>query len=514
MKSILTILLFTAHISSGQITFQRLYAGSFPQDFNVLTRPTYDGGYIISGTALGDSAPGEFTYLIKTNQFGDTLWTSLLQTDTIIGAMYCSDIIQTSDSGFASIGRLFYPSHNILYFKTDAYGNLQWAKSYGNGDEIGYNIQQASNGDFILLGITSNYSAGLSDLYLVRTDSTGNVIWGKGYGGTNWEYPYSLKNTRDGGFILAGSTYSFGTGESDLLLVKTDANGDTLWTRTHGADSIDNPSSIIETYDGYFVSGNTKSFGSRRRVFLVKLDSQGSILWSNIYEPDSVNDHCIVNSTMQTSDSGLIISGSLFNDSLMQGTGMLLKLNQNGNIEWAKKYYPDGYVAYAEQTYDGGYIISGPNYTNISFNIIKTDANGNANCGEQNISMNLNSINLEENNTQTIITNGCIENNVTLNSFKGCRDSIICLTVGINNYSDNINSIELYPNPTSSSLTIESGYRLKQITLFTTAGRTIKTISNIHSSTFNVDLSDLSAGIYFLYCETEKGRDVVKVVKY
>jgi hypothetical protein len=168
---------------------------------------------------------------------------------------------------------------DIFLLKTDASGNVIWAKTYGGTNwDRAYSVQQTSDGGYIVAGATGSFGAGGSDIFLLKTDANGNVIWAKTYGGTSLDEAYSVQQTSDGGYIVAGWTESFGAGGLDIFLIKTDANGNVQWAKTYGGTDWDRASSVQQTSDGgYIVAGYTWPGASYSDVFLVKTDANGNI---------------------------------------------------------------------------------------------------------------------------------------------------------------------------------------------------------------------------------------------
>jgi hypothetical protein len=165
--------------------------------------------------------------------------------------------------------------------KTDAKGNIQWAKTYetyGSWD-IAISVQQTSDGGYIVAGFTESFGAGGGDIFLIKTDANGNIIWAKTYGGIYTDSATSVQQTSDGGYIVAGATWSFGAGNGDFFLIKTDANGNIIWAKTYGGTSYDLATSVQQTSDGgYIVAGFTESFGAGGGdIFLIKTDANGNI---------------------------------------------------------------------------------------------------------------------------------------------------------------------------------------------------------------------------------------------
>ncbi|GAG84405.1 unnamed protein product, partial [marine sediment metagenome] len=177
---------------------------------------TTDGGFIVGGYT--DTGSGYSGYIIKTDSIGDTLWTKLSATG------YVTCVRQTVDGGYILTG-----SSVVYLLKTDTLGNQIWYQSYGGNG--GYSVQKTSDGGYIVVG---KIGSGNLDILMVKTDSLGNEQWSNIYGGSDREIPYSVYQTFDKGYIVVGETESYGAGLSDVYVIKTDANGDTLWTNTYG----------------------------------------------------------------------------------------------------------------------------------------------------------------------------------------------------------------------------------------------------------------------------------------
>ncbi|HKR03287.1 MAG TPA: T9SS type A sorting domain-containing protein, partial [Bacteroidia bacterium] len=137
-----------------------------------------------------------------------------------------------------------------------------------------FSIRQTANGEYIIVGYTSSFGAGSDDVYLIKVDANGNSLWTKTYGGANYDGGGSVQQTADAGFIIVGFTSNFGAGQNDVYLIKTDLNGDTLWTKTFGGTHYDNGFSIQRTSDGgYIITGENDDGDS---VYLIKTDSLGN----------------------------------------------------------------------------------------------------------------------------------------------------------------------------------------------------------------------------------------------
>ena len=268
-----------------------------------------------------------------------------------------------------------YPSPNPL-------SGTWFAKTYGRSLDKAYSVQQISDGGYILAGTTLSFGAGSDDIFLIKTDANGNIIWAKTYGGASYDNAFSVQQTSDGGYIVAGYTSSFGAGGGDIFLIKTDANGNIIWAKTYGGTDFEVAYSVQQTSDGgYIVAGGTYSFGADSfDVFLIKTDANGNISWSKTY---GGADDDRAESVQQTSDGGYIVAGWTASFGAGGLDAFLIKTDANGNIIWAKTYGgTDKDEAFSVQhTSDGGYIVAGwtgsfgAGWRDIF--LIKTDANGN-----------------------------------------------------------------------------------------------------------------------------------------
>ncbi|MBA7703424.1 hypothetical protein ES703_112210 [subsurface metagenome] len=246
---------------------------------------------------------------------------------------------------------------------------------------MGWSVQQTLDSGYIVVGGTESYGAGESDIYLIKTDANGDTLWTTTYGGAYDDWGNSVQRTSDGGYIIGGYTESFGAGNGDLYLIKTDSLGDTLWTRTYGGTGWDMGWSVQQTLDsGYIVAGRIWSVGVSSNVYLIKTDASGDSLWSKIY--GGISSQEIGFSVQQTSDSGYIVAGVTTSG---PGTtyGYLIKTYANGDTLWTKTYGEGGdydWLISVQETSDSGYIIAGFTDSQGAGSsdvwLIKTDANG------------------------------------------------------------------------------------------------------------------------------------------
>jgi len=348
---------------------------------------TSDGGYAIAGFTSSPGVEEIDVYVVKLDAKGNLQWTKT------IGGPWNEEgnsLIQTSDGGYAIAGRtesFGAGDYDVYVVKLDAHGNLQWTKTIGGEkNDGGRSLIQTSDGGYAIAGYTTSFGAGDCDVYVLKLDANGKLQWTKTIGGPGYEIGYSLIQTSDGGYAIAGATKSFGAGGEDVYVVKLDAKGNLQWTKTIGGPKDDWGRSLIQTSDGgYAIADYTNSFGAGMLdVYVVKLDASGNLQWTKTIGGPEIEEG---RSLIQTSDGGYAIAGKTSSSFGAGGYDVyVVKLDANGNLQWTKtiggKDFEDGYSLI--QTSDGGYAIAG---TTTSFGagewdvyVVKLDKDGNACC--------------------------------------------------------------------------------------------------------------------------------------
>lgn len=384
MKKIVLLLIIipTFLFSQG---WEKTYGG-VGYDVGRSLQQTTDGGYIITGNVYSGNSSQD-VYLIKTNSNGDTLWTNCYGGDL---GDYGYSVQQTSDGGYIITGLTWLINNvdcEVYLIKTDSNGDTLWTKTYG-GEEYdqGRSVQQTIDGGYIITGFTSSFGNGLDDIYLLKTDVNGDILWTKTFGGDNDDWGNAVIQTTDGGYLVCGCTSSYGTNEKDVYLIKTDSNGNTLWTNSYGGVYEDIGWSVQQTTDdGYIIAGTTQliepTIWTFEDVYLIKTDNNGDTLWTRTYGGDAVDKGY---SVQQTNDGGFIISGE--SDSFTNSWDSdvyIIKTDIYGDTLWTKTYGGSGDDKgwSVQQPTDGGYIITGQTLSyetnSCDIYIIKTDEGGN-----------------------------------------------------------------------------------------------------------------------------------------
>jgi hypothetical protein len=386
--SVSLVALFTGY-AYAQVRFARTYGGG-NYDIIASVQQTSDGGYIMAGyTEEPISTTWRDPLLIKTDAFGNIIWAKAYR-GTYDDASRSAQ--QTSDGGYIMAGwtnSSGWGGFNFLLIKTDANGNIQWAKAYGGmyWDEA-ISVRQTSDGGYIVAGYTYSFGTGSQDVLLIKTDANGNVQWAKTYGRTIWDevYPNSVQQTSDGGYIVAGYIFSYLTFQYNIFLIKTDANGNVQWAKTYRGPWGEEAYFVQQTSDGgYIVTGLTASGAGYGDAFLIKTDANGNVQWARTYGGTGYD---YASSIQRTSDGGYIVAGYTESFGAVWGDAFLIKTDANGNVQWAKTYggTHNDWASSVQQTSDGGYIVATGTRSfgagHYDFLLIKTDANGNiGSCG-------------------------------------------------------------------------------------------------------------------------------------
>ena len=315
----------------GVLKFIKAVGGA-SWDYGMSAQQTLDGGYIMTGWTDSFGAGGGDALLVKLDNAHSLSWAKTVGGPNLDEPNF---VRQTSDGGYIAAGytnSFGAGSYDFLLLKFDSAGSLSWTKTVGGaGSDRAWTVQQTSDGGYIVTGSTNSFGAGGADLFLVKFDSGGNLSWATTVGGVGYDRATSLQQTSDGGYIVAGETESFGAGAADFFLIKFDSGGNLSWTKTIGGTGEEQGYNVLLTTDGgYIINGLTDSFGAGSvDLLLVKFDSTGNFIWAKT--AGGTNFDYSWSGTKELSDGGFLMSG--YSGSFGAGGAdfLLVKFDSEGN---------------------------------------------------------------------------------------------------------------------------------------------------------------------------------------
>ncbi len=503
------LLICVNNLLDAQTTFQKIYGDTLTT--MSVSKPTSDGGSVL----LVYEQYNHNNVLIRLNSFGDTSWIKRYGVNHSVPL----DIEVSTDGGYImSAGKYDIQTDTVYIMKTDSTGNLLWSNLYGMGGFAsatggGTTIQKTSNGGCIV-ATTLDSSIGIStrDFGLIKINSAGNVTWAKRIHTPYNDFPECITQTSDGGYVLVGSSGSYGAAPSEGYMVKVDSLGNLLWNKAFVSPSLDVIQSVEATMDGGVVFPFLGYF--------IKVNANGNIAWiKSLSVSGSRRASCI--HIVQTPDTGYVITGNMVDTLTARKCIFVSKVDQNGNIVWSKSYDNNNFnlsdAVSVRMTADGGYQVCGSILltgllNNLTY-LIKTDANGNTSCGGVNESMSFSNGNLTETTYPTYVSsytplqtplNTNVDNQV-IKLGNACA-------LGINEQFIK-SSIAIYPNPFTTEFTITPTSSNGELAFLDMSGKEIyRQKAKEGNTTMNTSL--LIPGFYILRYNEKNRIANFKLIKY
>jgi len=501
---LLIILLLIKNILFAQSTFQRKINLIPGASSDVPTMGILSDGSIITCSRM--HSPCCKTNLTKIDVFGNVVWSKKYDN---LGDAYGPNEI--ADGNFVLAGG---DTGGLVIAKFDTSGNIIWANSYGDIATSYFKPIETHDKAITSLGWTYSLGAGMHDFYFVKTDSLGNLLWAKSYGGSDADIGQCFTETKDNGFILVGMTTSFNAVDYDLYVIKIDSIGNTIWSKKYGTPASDIPYSVDITPDnGYLISGVSGTW----KMSVLKIDSAGTIEWSqllNYIEGVTYTKVLTNNEILGTGNARDTVAGTFF--------PCFFKLDSLGNVIWNRVYHNDGsYI-------NCGFKIAPDNSLNFlgvgggfdTLLVVKTDSLWDNNCLQSNFNIISSPLIYQDSTVLTIVDSGGIMvtsllpiTNITPSNSDGC----IPVSINENHLLNNV--IEIYPNPFSAEISIATQNQNSRSILITVENILGQTLFSIQKNMLNnaeankIDLGFLSNGIYLLDIIIDGQRTVKKIVK-
>jgi hypothetical protein len=485
----------------SQVTFQKTYGDPLKQDgaFSIIS--TNDSNYVFVGTTATNQNPTGAVYIVKINGNGDTLWTKIIG-DTAYFRNALS-VEQTNDSGFIIAAYNFVSTYGIYIIKADILGNIQWTKNYTDSNgAILTSIHQTFDGGYIAVGTISNPSTCL----LMKLNSSGDTLWTRKYSGISSGDFRDVKETYDSCYVVVGRTST--VNNSDILLIKSDAAGNLLWSRQIDVFNDDFPYSLeIMNNTGLAIGFNNS---------ILKTDATGNPLWCKSYYAPNLGNY--LSKMIKTSDDGFALTGYFSDSAGLSSSMFLIKTDSIGDTLWTNSYsYLDQNAGKGiVQTYDGGFLVTGYTHDEIPFSspdiyLVKTDTLGRSGCNEQQPIIVVSADSFQLVNHSLTISAG-IQQSVLVGDVKfGGNITTLCfIDVGIEEMDGGESNFTLYPNPVEDIFTIEifSLSPGKQcLSIYNVLGKEILR-KNFYSQKYSVNVSVLADGIFI--AEVQSGKNIVR----
>jgi len=315
----------------GSIEWDRTFGGSAADVIYSIIQ-TEDRGYAVAGKTKS-IASGEKAWGIKLNRRGNKIWdnTFAKRTDDEIFS-----IIQTKDGGYAVCGYTGakdWGEVDSWIIKLDKTLNIEWDKIFGGiGWDETNSMLQEEDGSFIVFGFVQSKDKGREDGWIAKLDENGEMVWDKSFGGSQNDEVFSGIKTADGGYAVCGYTESKGAGGYDAWIAKLDEDGEVVWDKAFGGIEADVANSIIQTIEGgYALAGYTWSKGAGREdAWMIKLDENGEVVWDKTF---GGSDEDVARCIIQTGDGGYVLAGYTESKGAGRYDVWLIKLDEKGNLE-------------------------------------------------------------------------------------------------------------------------------------------------------------------------------------
>lgn len=440
-----------------------------------------NGDFILAGNTKNIGFGGKDVLVTRTTPNGNLIWSRQFGGS---GDETALSISEAAGGGFLIGGETFSndPNGDAFIFKVDASGNLLWWKEYGDSFyDITYSVLGLSDGSIISAGLmevsTLDY-----DAFLMKTDANGDTLWTKVIGLPGIEHAVNVIQTSDSGFIFCGKALGIGQGVCECWLVKTDANGDTLWTRTYGGIGWDEGMDIIEQPNGYVVCGGTNSEGaSNYDFFLMQVDLSGNLVWIKQYGGPNVEaSYCV----QEVPNEGYIIAGYTETYSYTNSRGndsanaFIVKTNYSGDTLWTMVYGGNlKEECFSVVVNDSGYAFSG--YTqsfgdSLQTYLFLTDSLGYTSCLERRVQPDIWLPTFVESGYSFNVNAGYQVNAPTMQQMNTGVNRTVNCTAPLSTATITAGKeISVFPNPTNGSITVRSSSPMRMICLYNAHGDVI-----------------------------------------
>lgn len=484
------------------------------------------GGYVVAGSKSDSNPYDNDAFIAKIDANGDTLWTRYFGNTT---GEVIYDLTSTADGGFAVTGSGTFNSQSggtVMLVKFDSTGVIQWSRAYGGlnsslGDE-GWKVVQTNDGGFFIAGITFEFGPypGVEDIYLLRIDSQGNLLWTRAYGTQYHDEPTGLDKTSDGGFIISGRTdvSVSSTIHTDAFLMRVDSLGNNVWTKRYGGTGYEWGKCVHTLPNGDFMlTGDETSYHSTQGygVLIMRINPSGNVIWAKSYSQQNKN--VVVFGSTLTANNGIILTG--YYESWAGDRNVLnLRVDSVGTMVWQKHLggTRDELCYDIAVASDSGFVFVGGSVGFTSFTpsqaiLLKSDLTGDHGCYDSLCNLTVTNANVNPVTMNLQQYTGGTGDTIIYPVWGGMGKYVYCTNnVGIETSISG--GLAVYPNPTADiiNVTVEIG-NLGQYILYDVNGKMV--MSTAFNGAFLIDLSQCGSGIYYLRCETADATWTKRIIK-
>ncbi len=515
--SSIVLLIFFFQFSNAQLKFQKSFGVNYYPNTGSDIQPTFDNGYIIGGKTSGHQINGVSDLcMIKVDEFGTGIWSKYAGAGMVDNIQH---IRQTNDSGFIAVGSTSLTTNvtEIMLLKTNSLGVIQWNKKVysTSGLVLVTGFEILSNGDIVIIGNANFVPTQPAHLFIMRLDASGNSIWSRSYHVNYILYGNRILETSNGDLLVGGySSHTTPYGTYSFLL-KVNQSGTPLWNKAFSINYLDRLSWVEKTNDGGFILGGSvlNTNPDSVRAFIIKTDSLGNRSWSKIYG-DTNAVKC--SRVLQTNDFGYAILGSYDRwHASNEDYICLLKTDSQGNFSWSKIYgdtNTDKGLSFL-QTHDRGYLITGNKTGHAStygpIYLIKTDSSGSTSCMDYDVQFQ--SVNQSVIDTNVTVIDTVINFSFSTLNFQngsGLAANVYCSTVDITSIPDGIAAPSIYPNPAENYIQFINIEGEGTISIYNSIGSLILRRQFVSK----VDVSNYPSGIYFAKLHVSNKYSVIKFI--
>lgn len=507
-----TILTLSANITYA-VTFQKLYETTLNLE---LYKPfsAFGSGYLLCGNQFDSTT---FSWknmtLLKTDSFGIPQWCNAYGTSDEV---YANDFYLTSDSSILMAGSYTNTgtglSEDVYVIKTDLSGNLLWSVAVGgSSSDIGTSIVETTDSGYVIAGNSWSFGSLSNVIYLIKLDKNGNKLWSRAFENGSGTHVASIKTTKEGGFILAG----FLSNPSNILIIKTDSLGIPQWDRNYHGRAEDRAYDIVQTLDSGFVTIAKTMDGDDATLF--KIDKNGTLEWAKVlsYNTRTINSENI----RLSNDNYILIGGNAYDTTTFESKIILSKIDLLGNVIWTNTFGgPDSEFAGSfDQLPDSTFILlgSGDGFGSHGSYFIKSGQAGSSTCNRSEIFINDTVITLvvDSGISWTTPQDSLWHPNTVVTTIP-VIETLLCLDDNIEVVSDKNIELEIFPNPVTSALyiRIDSKYETKiNINIVNNIGELVLSSSS-EDQHVEISMSEFPAGIYHCVISTDSKEIITKSV--